>query len=241
MSSNPAEIRSQIETTRAYLSDDVDTLAYQASPSHIAERQVQKVKASGSRLLDRVLGSAEDMKDAAGEKVGAVGDAVSDVPDSARRRTQGNPLAAGMVAFGVGLLVSAAFPPSEKERELASDIKEKAQPLTDKVTEAAKDMASNLSEPAGQAVDSLKQSATESVQNVKEEAQDATSDVRDVARDNVSDVKDTAQQARSGSGSGMGTSSGAGSGTGMGTGSSGTGMGTGSGTGMGTGTAMPPD
>ncbi len=196
MSSNPADIRSQIETTRANLSDDVDALAYQASPSHIAERQVEKVKASGSRLLDRVLGSAEDVREAAGDKLDAMGDAVSDVPDSARRRTQGNPLAAGMVAFGLGLLVAAAFPPSDKERELAVDIKEKAQPLSDEVTDAAKDVANTLSEPASQAVDALKDSASESVQNVKDEAKDATSDVRDVARDNVSDVTDSAQQSR---------------------------------------------
>ncbi len=77
---------------------------YQASPSHVAERQVQKVKASGSCLLDRVLGSAEEARDSASNKLEAVGDAVSDVPDSARRRTQGDPIAAGLVAFGVGLL-----------------------------------------------------------------------------------------------------------------------------------------
>ncbi|HET7724492.1 MAG TPA: DUF3618 domain-containing protein [Propionibacteriaceae bacterium] len=204
MSSNPAEIRSQIEMTRANLSDDVDTLAYQASPSHIAERQVQKVKAKGSRLLDRVLGSADDVKDAASDKLDSVGDAVSDLPGSARRQTQGNPLAAGLVAFGFGLLVSAAFPASDTERELAGDIKEKAQPLTDKVTEAAKDVAGNLQEPASQAVASLKDSATESVQNVKDEAKDATADVTDTARDNAADVKDAAQQSRTTSG---GTSS----------------------------------
>lgn len=205
MSSNPAEIRSQIEVTRANLSDDVDTLAYQASPSHIAERQVRKVKASGSRLLDRVLGSAEDVRDSASDKLDAVGDAVSDVPDSARRRTQGNPIAAGLVAFGVGLLVAAAFPASDTERELAGDIKEKAQPLTDKVAEAAKDVAGNLKEPAGQAVDSLKDSASESVQNVKDEAKDSAADVRDVARDNASDVVETAQQSQTGTRTGMPT------------------------------------
>lgn len=178
MSTDPTEIRAQIENTRANLSEDVDALAYRANPAHVAERQVAKVKESGSRLLDRVLGSAEDVRDSAVDTMHSVGD----VPDAARRRTQGNPLAAGAVAFGLGLLVAAAFPPSRKEQQLAEDLKEKAQPLTDKVTSAAQDVAQNLSGPAQDAVDSLKESATDAVAAVQQEGTEAVADVQDAAQ-----------------------------------------------------------
>ncbi len=206
MSTNPSEIRAQIETTRANLSDDVDRLAYEAQPSTIAHRQVEKVKAKGSRVLDRILGAAEDVRDSALEKVHragdavsggveGVGDTVSNLPQAARYQAQGNPVVAGLVAFGLGLLVAAAIPPSEKEKELAETVKEKSQPLVDQVTEAAKEVAGNLQQPAAEAVESLKESAGEAVENVKAEGSAAVGDVQDQARNSADDVTASARSA----------------------------------------------
>ena len=202
MSNDPSEIRAQIEQTRASLSGNVDALAYEANPAHIAERQVAKVKASGSRVLDRIMGSADDLKDAAADKVhglaegaSGVGDSIASAPDAARRKAQGNPLAAGAVAFGIGLLLAAAFPASEKEQELAREIKDKAQPLTDQVTAAGKQVAENLAGSAKDAVESLKESATEAAQAVQGEGGDALSDVKDTVQNSVSEVAGTAQDA----------------------------------------------
>jgi len=213
MTSNPSEIRAQIEQTRSSLSDNVDALAYQANPSHIAQRQVSKVKAAGGRFLDRLLGAAEDAKDAAVEGVenavegvqdaasgvadraSDLGDSVASVPRAARQQTQGNPLAAGVVAFGIGLLIAAAFPPSRKEKELAQAVKEQAQPLTDQLAAAGREVVQNLAEPAKEAVDSLKESATDAVQHVQEEGASAVADVKGVAGDAASDVAGTAKSA----------------------------------------------
>ena len=206
MSSNPSEIRAQIEQTRARLSDNVDELADQATPAHIAQRQVNKAKRAGSRLLDRVLGTVEDVRDSALDKahdlasgVREAGDSVTgqasefghgvaDLPREAGRQTQGNPVAAGVVAFGIGLLIAAAFPASRREQELAEAVKEKAQPLTDHVTAAAHEIADNLSEPAAQAVDTLKESAADAVDAVREEGGAAVDDVRGASQDSVREV-----------------------------------------------------
>jgi gas vesicle protein len=204
MTSNPSEIRAQIERTRSSLSDNVDALADQANPAHIAQRQVSKAKAAGGRLLDRVLGSAEDVRDAAVEGVhhavegvrdaaGGLGDSVAGAPRAVRHQAQGNPLAAGMVAFGVGLLVAAAFPPSRKERELAQAVKEQAQPLTDSLAAAGREVAEQLAEPAKQVVDSLRGSATDAVQTVQEEGSSALADVQESAQQTASEVADTAR------------------------------------------------
>ncbi len=206
MSTNPSEIRAQIEDTRASLSDNVDALAYEANPAHIAQRQVDKVKAKGSRLLDRILGTAEGVRDAALDKVqhatdavtgtaGDVGGTVANLPQTARAQAQGNPVAAGIVAFGIGLLIAAAIPSSDKEQELAGTLKEKAQPLVDQVTDAAKEVADNLAQPAAEALESLKGSASEAVENVKAEGSAAVTDVQDTAKDAASEVSDSASNA----------------------------------------------
>lgn len=206
MSTDPSQIRAQIEDTRASLSDDVDALAYQAHPAHLAQRQVEKVKAKGARLLDRILGSAEDLTDdvragvhdasrAVAGTASDVGDAVADAPRNLRRQAEGNPVVAGLVAFGLGLLVAAAIPPTRKERELAEELKERAQPLVDQVSAAAHEVADNLAEPASEAVDSLKQSAGEAVRAVQAEGEAAVEDVTGTARDAAGEVSAEASHA----------------------------------------------
>lgn len=212
MNTDPSRLREDIEQTRSRLSDNVDALADQANPAHMAKRQVSKVKAATGRFLDRVLGTAEDVRDAAvdtaqqavegvqeaAEGVSArahdVVESVADAPAAARRQTQGNPLAAGVVAFGLGLLLAAAFPPSRKERELAQAVKEQAKPLTDQIVAAGQEVVENLAEPAQEAFDSLKESATEAVQHVQAEGSDAVSDVQDVLRESAGEITETTQR-----------------------------------------------
>ena len=211
MTSDPNLLRTEIEHTRASLSDNVDELAYQANPVHMAQRQVSKAKAFGGRLLDRILGAAEDLKDSAVEavhgtaegisdKASDVGHGLSDLPHTAKQQAQGNPLAAGAVAFGIGMLIASAFPASRKEQELAGDLKEKARPLTEQVGAAAKEVVDTLAEPAKEAVESVKETATDAVQTVQAEASEAADEVKTVASDSASQVsqeaRDTAHEVR---------------------------------------------
>ena len=41
-----------------------------------------------------------------------------------KRKTQGNPLAAGVIAFGLGMLVSSLIPSAEKERDAVSRLQD---------------------------------------------------------------------------------------------------------------------
>ncbi|MGI3786287.1 MAG: DUF3618 domain-containing protein [Janthinobacterium lividum] len=205
-SSDPEEIRREIERTRANLSGDVDALADQANPKNIARRQVENVKGSikdkGNDLKDKIMGVASDANDSAHETAdnvrAAAGDAqgvVSNVPGSIKRRSQGNPLGAGLVAFGLGLLVSSLIPASQRERQAAVDLKERAEPLTAKITDAAKEVAGNLKEPAQQAAADLKDTATSAAQHVKEQGQDAAQEVKGTTQDAQQNVKDESASA----------------------------------------------
>jgi len=206
-SSDPEEIRREIERTRANLSGDVDALADQANPKNIARRQVENVKGSikdkGNDLKDKIMGVASDANDnahlTADNLRATAGDAqgvVSDVPGNIKRKSQGNPLAAGLVAFGAGLLVSSLIPASQRERQVAVDLKERAEPITSKITDAAKEVAGNLKEPAQQAAADLKDTATQAAQNVKEQGQSSAAEVKGTAQSSAAEVKGTAQDAQ---------------------------------------------
>jgi hypothetical protein len=205
-SNDPDEIRADIERTRAALSDNVDELAESVKPKNVAGRQVGKVKGAASNIKDRVMGSDDD--DYSGSAVGAVGDkassakdtvsekasdardAVRQAPSRMKRRAQGNPLAAGMIAFGLGMLVSSLIPSTEKEREAVSQLQDNLEPVKEKAAEVARDIGEGLKPAAQEAAESLKTTAQEGVENVKQEGQSAAADVKDQAQAS----KETVQQ-----------------------------------------------
>jgi hypothetical protein len=216
-SNDPDEIRADIERTRAALSDNVDDLAESVKPKNVAGRQVGKVKEAASNLKDRVMGPDDD--DYSGSAVGTVGDkassakdavadkassakdtvsekasdareAVRQAPSRMKRRAQGNPLAAGVVAFGLGMLVSSLIPSSEKEREAVSQLQENLEPVKERAAAVARDIGEGLKPAAQEAAESVRTTAQEGAENVKQEGQSAAADVKDQAQAS----KETVQQ-----------------------------------------------
>lgn len=178
MSTEPDAIRADIERTRAELSSDVDALTDKVSPSQVAHRQAEKVKSAASDVRDRVMGAVSDTADATGSAAASLGDKATDLPAKTRARTQGSPLAAGLVAFGAGLLVASLLPSSEKEQRLAQSAKDQAAPVVDEVKSAAQDIAANLKEPAQQAAESVKESAAGAAADLRDEGRSAAQDVK---------------------------------------------------------------
>jgi gas vesicle protein len=220
MSDNPDAIRADIEATRARLGTNVDAVADKVTPSNIVHRQTDKVKDAVTGVKERIMGAADtansnvhnaahtgaghtsnalhstgdtlhDAKDNVSAKLSDAGTAISHAPDQVKTKTQGNPLAAGLIAFGAGMLISSLIPPSQAEREAAQQLKTAAEPLATQVTDAAKDMVQDLKEPAQEALDNVKATATDGVQNVKAEGQHAATDVKDRATDAKDHIQNT--------------------------------------------------
>ena len=169
--SDPDVIRNDIERTRRELGQDVDALADKVTPSKIAERQTRKVKRAFSRVTDRIMGTASDA-------VGNAADTVADVPRKTARATEGNPVAAGLIAFGVGMLVSSLIPASRQEQRLAEQAKDAAAPILEEAKQVASESAEHLREPAREAAESVKERAAEAAETVKAEGADAASTVQ---------------------------------------------------------------
>src|SRR6201994_275387 len=205
MTSDPDEIRSNIEQTQRHLSTDVDALTDKVSPPRIVQRRVERTRSAVTNLKDKIMGStseqpsdlggtvsssASSARDSVASGVSSAADAVGSAPDLARQRTRGNPLAAGLIAFGAGWLVASLLPASEAEQQVASQVKDVA-------TEKGRPVAQQLSQAGQEAAQELRESAQQRAQAVKETAADAASTVRDEAQSQTSDVTAHAQQARS--------------------------------------------
>jgi hypothetical protein len=188
------QLTTGIAGTRENLSRDVDALYDKVSPGRMVERRKEAVRGRLSSFKDSVMGSAGSAGDTAQGAVGSVkgtaSNATTAVAGSAQsavgtveRQTQGAPLAAGMVAFGAGMIVSALIPASEKEAQAAQ-----------RLTEAAKDSAiADEAKSVGQEVGQhLKDSAAEAAQEVRSSAQDSATTLKDEGQTSARTVKEAA-------------------------------------------------
>ena len=141
MSSDPDQIRSNIEQTQQNLSADIDALTDKVSPPRIMERRVQQTRSAMTTIKDSIMGStaertpslggtvssaASSAKDTLVSTASSAADMASTAPDMVRRRTRGNPLAAGLIAFGAGWLVSSLLPATAPEQQAAGQLKDLA-------------------------------------------------------------------------------------------------------------------
>src|SRR3954464_10551292 len=217
-SSDPDVIRRQIEDTRRELSYDVDALNEKVNPARAVDRRVTAAKGRLTSVKEKVRGSAPHatppahgmasnaagtVQGAASSAAGTVQDAASSAvgavqqaPDAVVRQTQGNPLAAGLIAFGVGWLVSSLLPASEKEKQLAqqaeSAVREHKDALLEPAKQAAQEIGDQLKPAAQQAVDSVKTTAQDAATTVTEEGKAAAADVQGQAQQSKETVQSQA-------------------------------------------------
>jgi hypothetical protein len=204
MTSDPDQIRSNIERTQQNLSADVDALAAKVSPAQIVDRRVQQTRSAVTSIKDKVMGSAADAtssmsgtagsaaasaKDTLSATVSSAADMAGSAPDQARKRTRGNPLAAGLVAFGAGWLLSSLLPATAPEQQAAAQVKDLAM-------EKGRPVVQELGHAGQEAAQQLRESAQQRAQSVKETATDAASTVADEAQSQASDVTSHTQEAR---------------------------------------------
>jgi len=187
--SEPDRIREEIEASRAELGVDVDALTDKVSPSKIAHRQGDRARGAMNRMRDRVMGatpSTGDIKD----KTAELGQEAKEKGRAAVEKAEGNPLAVGLIAFGVGLLAASLIPSSDTERHAAAKAKDAAAPVIDEMKDTAKQAADNLKGPAQDAAANVKDAAAGAASDLKDEAQGAASGVRDQAQDAAAEVRE---------------------------------------------------
>lgn len=204
MGESAAELRRDIENTRADLGMTLDAIGDRVSPSRIVERRRNRMVYKVRDFKDRIMGSAEhamdrsrdarhSMTDASGNALSSMGETISDTPDMVRQKTAGSPLVAGAIAFGFGFLVASVLPASEAEIQAEQRLVEKAEPIKQELTEAGKEVADHLKEPAREAVAEVKETAREGAQDVTESAKGAAQQTAQQGKEAAQTVKDEAR------------------------------------------------
>ncbi|MFW3387497.1 UNVERIFIED_CONTAM: DUF3618 domain-containing protein [Kocuria sp. CPCC 205274] len=211
---NPEQIRADIEATRARLGSDVDAVAEKVTPERVVERQKDKVRGKVQDTVhgvrERVMGSSDDEFTVGGYSTGDVRDeaayradqargAVQNAPATAKAKTRGNPLAAGLIALGAGWLVGSLLPSTQKEQELVADAADRVQPHAQHAVESAKsaaqEVAQDLKEPAQEAAQSVKETAQSGAQEVKQQGQGEAQHLKSSAQDSAQSVRDETKNA----------------------------------------------
>lgn len=192
------ELRRQLDEHRAGIGNDLVAIGDRVSPKRMTERRTVAVRQRMGGVRDAVMGAkdsvvdeAGDMGDRAGAAGGSLGDRAAGAaeqvkagPEMARRQTQGNPLAAGLVAFGAGLLAATVVPQGRREQQW---VDERVQP---QLTHAAE----QAGRAAQETMEAVKPAAQEAESEVKEEARQAATDVKDEARRAGTEVTEQARQ-----------------------------------------------
>jgi len=193
MGQSPEELRRDIEATRMDLGQTIDTIGDRVSPRRIVDRRTERIREGFGSMRDRVMGTPARAMSSAGDAATSVAGSASDlassaadtvrsVPERAMHGAEGNPFAAGMIAFGAGLLVATLLPATEVEAQAGGAVREKLEPLKETALEMGHEVASDLQQSAHEAAGELKDHARQATEEVKANAADAAREVKSEAK-----------------------------------------------------------
>jgi gas vesicle protein len=205
------ELREQVEAQRNELGRDLEVLGDRVSPGRMVERRKASVRQRFTKVKESVMGAADSVPSPAGAFAGdsgqqpgladrtadmasSVAGRVGATPDAVRSGTSGNPLGAGLLAFGAGMLLGSMLPESQKERQVAQQATPTLQRVAGEAGTLAREAADDLKPVAQEAAQDLQDSAKSSAETVKDEAQQAAQDVQETAKQSAGDVASTASE-----------------------------------------------
>lgn len=145
-------------------------------------------RASGraQEAKERASGRGEQLKERASEGVSRAGEA----PQQVRHRTQGNPLAAGLIAFGVGALAASVLPESNTERRAAERARSNLEPVKERLGEVGQGIKDDVADSAKQAVRDTALEGASAAKDVKDQAQQSGRAVGQDAKESAQQVRD---------------------------------------------------
>lgn len=200
MGQDTEQLKREIEATRSGMGDTLDAIGDRVSPGRVAQRQKNKVVGAVRSVKDRVMGTAQgtqahlaqsvhSARDSVAGAAEHTTDAVKHLPDTMTHRTEGAPMVAGALAFGVGFLVAASMPASEPEIEMSAKVMETLEPVKEEIVGAAHEMADSLKQPAMEAAQSVKNVAADGAHAVASTARDAADEAKQQATESVQAVQ----------------------------------------------------
>ena len=150
MAQTADELEADIVHTREDMSSALDRVGDQLSPKQVVKGGTNRLRQWFESARDGIMGSASDLD-------GPAGESVQGQPGSGAMagQNQGNPLAAGIIAFGVGLLAGSVLRPTKVEQHGLSVIADKAEPALGVAMQAASELGQGVQKSTAQAASEL--------------------------------------------------------------------------------------
>jgi hypothetical protein len=174
------------------MGDTLDAIGDRLSPERMVERRKAAVGQRFRAVKESVMGSpgyeepvtqrlreqAGTAARSAGETVQSAGERVQQAPQMIADQARGNPLAAGVIAFGAGMLFATVLPKSQTEQRLVSEAKPQLQQAAEELKGAGRDVAEGAKEHARDAVDEVKSAGSEATTHVRDQASESAQQIR---------------------------------------------------------------
>lgn len=205
------ELRDDIERRRRGISGTVDELQNRVSPRRVMARgryrarrwvidtrdqimgnddpyypwQEQESQGSGSKeenMKDRVSGFAAEVTDRASHVASEAKDAVAHAPQMVRQQARGNPMAAGLIAFGGGLLLGSVLPETSTEHDMARRMEPGVSGAMSEAREVGREVMEDVKEGAADSMEHVKDKAAEAGQHLKDDTMEAAERTRGSTR-----------------------------------------------------------
>ena len=188
--SDPDQLAADARQTQDALGSDVTRLTERVSPEKLVGTRREKIARSFGAIKNQVMGigdstaqlakdGAASAADSAHDAANTAGDTSRSAPDAVREQAKGNPVAAGLIAFGAGWLVSSLAPSSDGEKKAASTLEDR---VGEPLKQSAEQVADNLKGPAQQAAASVKETSMQAANDTADRAKSAASDVQEHAK-----------------------------------------------------------
>lgn len=191
MDTRQEQLEQRVRYQRREMEGTIDEIGERISPKAMYERRKQSIRDRVTDWRERVMGSSDygypdqGMGSDGESRLSQAADAVTGAPDMIRQQTRGNPLAAGLIAFGAGLLAGSVLPETRAERQAVQKAEPQMRQVADEAKEMARDIGEDVKQSAQAQAEELKESAMESAERVKEGAQEGAQSVRDDAQESA--------------------------------------------------------
>jgi hypothetical protein len=155
------------------MSAALDAVGDRMSPKQVVKSTTHWLQKWIHLARDGIMGTVADAEGPAVER----GDGLAGGPAQ-----NGNPLAAGIIAFGMGLLVGSVLRPTKVEQQSLAAIADKAEPALDVAMQAASDLGHAIQKSTGEAVSELSEVLTDSGQEIVHQLSTPTSETTETIK-----------------------------------------------------------
>ena len=185
MGTTEAQLRNEAAMQRSRMNETLEAIGDRISPERMVERRKAAIGQRFTNAKDKVMGSPQyvepmtrrfsDAGQSTASAAQGAAERVQHAPEMIADQARGNPLVAGLVSFGVGVLVATIMPKTRTEERLVQQSTPQLQHAAEEMKDAGREIASQAKDHAQQAAQEVKSTSAGAAEQLKEQAQELKS------------------------------------------------------------------